>query len=139
VTPAFLARLFARFRRVPDTRVYKLDDPEQDGPAWSSAPIGPGPGWWLSLRISDAERLRIAPWSTVRICDGFGGEFYATVTRTGEGGITVVQSGYQLGKLQFAPRDRRVSVILLPWRPDGRIEARIGSYEISIGLEVIYA
>lgn len=33
--PAFLARLLARFRRVPPRPgPYKLDDREQDGPAW---------------------------------------------------------------------------------------------------------
>lgn len=33
-----LARLLARFRRPADTRVYKLDDPEQDGPPWVPTP-----------------------------------------------------------------------------------------------------
>lgn len=155
--PAFLARLFTRFRRIPPRPgPYKLDDPEQDGPAWVPAP--PLPGWRIEFALTSREQytslfeaMIAKPPVEIAVHDCLGGYFPALVHRVWFAGVTVpeasvcevFQAGPPIGR--FWPANHAV-VIAVPERlhpaPSGRaitFNARILRCTTPTGVEVTYA
>ena len=158
----WLARLFARFRRPVDTRVYKLDDPEQDGPAWvppaygcasdtieASRPVSLLRAWRIEFLVTAEQGVQLLlamsakPPASVLVADASGcGCISASIySLSGTAGgsarrCVVYQDAPDSGAVPFSAGRRSVLVSVA-----GRLSfsARVVAYTTPTGLEVTYA